>query len=480
MTLQSLSLASLGDLPAEVGLPTYASSDIATGIVHFGPGAFHRAHQADYIDRLLARDPRWGIAAVSLRSTRTIEALARQDGLYSLSILDHVPRTRVIGAHRAWLGPGDGARLKLRLADPGTRIITMTVTEKGYCLDAKGALDFAHPDIVHDLARPDTPQSLVGWIVAGLAARRAAGTPPFTAISCDNVTRNGAKLRAATIALARARDPALADWIAGEGFFPDTMVDSITPASDPEFIAEASVRLGMVDDAAVQREHFKQWVIGEGAIAGAPDLESVGVIRTASVAGYERAKLRMLNAAHSTLAYLGLALGHACVADAMAEPALARFAERLLLTDIRPTLARVPGLDLEEYTADILARFRNPSIRHRLSQIAEDGSQKLAYRLLDTIAEARVKGQPIDRLAVPVAAWMAHVHRSAARGTPLLDPLAHILTAAGSEADGLADRLLALRRIFPPALAGDRMFRAAIDRALHPLIAGDFATVLAI
>lgn len=477
--MKRLSLATLAQLPAAIGRPAYHPASIATGIVHFGPGAFHRAHQADYFDRLLASDPRWGIAAASLRTPDTIEALARQDGLCSLSILDEAPSTRVIGAHRAWLGPRDSERLAALLAAPDTHIVTTTVTEKGYCLDGTGELDLGHGDILHDIANPATPHSVIGWLVNALAARRSAQLRPFTVLCCDNMTGNGAKLRAAVLALAALRDADLSRWIADRAHFPDTMVDSITPASDAAFLDQTAARLGVVDDAAVQREGFAQWVIEGGPISGEPDLESVGVIRSSSVAGYERAKLRILNGAHSTLAYLGLALGHESVREAMTDAALAAFTERMVRQDVVPGLQRVEGLDPGAYTSAIFARFRNPAICHLLSQIAWDGSQKLPYRLLDTIGEARQAGRPIERLVVPIAAWMAFVHDRARSGVPIVDPLADDLLAAGGSAEGLVERLLAIRAIFPPALATDPEFRAAVSDAFDALAKGRIAELLA-
>lgn len=481
--MKRLSLETFGALPADVARPGYDPARIATGFVHFGPGAFHRAHQAAYIDRLLADDPRWGIAAVSLRTPETVAALARQDGLYSLSILDREPAIRVIGAHRSFIGPGGGARLHALLADPGVRIVTSTVTEKGYCLGGDGTLDFAHPDIVHDLAGTAEPRSLVGWIVAGLQGRHAAGTAPFAVLCCDNLSGNGTKLRAAAMAFARRSDPGLADWIAGEVPFPDTMVDSITPASDASLRAQVAGQLGVEDKAAVQRENFAQWVIADFPMTDGPDLASAGVTITSDVAGYERAKLRVLNGAHSTLAYLGLARGHQSVAEAMADTALTGFVERLVRRDIIASLTPVRGLDLDAYAGSVFERFRNPAIRHLLSQIAGDGSQKLPHRLLGTIADALAAGRPIARLAVPIAAWMAFVRRRGAGGEAVADPLGDTLAAigAGSErAADLADRLLALRQVFPADLASDRRVREAILVALDAILDGNTEAVLRI
>lgn len=432
-----------------------------TGVkfVHFGPGAFHRAHQADYVDRLLRHDPGCGIAAVSLRSTDTIEALKRQQGRYTLAILDEETSFRTIAAHRAFFGPGDGPAVRRLLDDPQVEIVSSTVTEKGYCLAADGELDFDHPDIVHDLARPQAPVSIVGWLAFGLADRRAAGAPPFTPLCCDNLASNGRKLGAAVTAFAERLDPRLARWIEGEVRFPDTMVDSITPATDDGLRAVVRAQ-GFDDDIPVSREAYMQWIVEDVLPTGVPDLAAAGVTLSADVGAWERAKLRILNGAHSTLAYLGLLIGHETVADAMADAALAGFVERLIRRDIAPSLQPSP-IDLERYADEILQRFRNPAIGHRLAQIAWDGTQKLPYRLLDTIADALAAGRDVERLAVSIAAWMLFVQRQARAGAEIIDPLAPRLAEAGLS-DDAPERLLELRQVFPAALANHPLFREAV------------------
>lgn len=435
----------------------------AVGIVHFGPGAFHRAHQADYIDRLIREDPRWGIAAVSLRSPGTIEALKRQGGRYTLAILDRETSFRTIRAHRLFFGPGEGRGVRSALSDPAVRIVSSTVTEKGYCLAGDGTLDLSHPDIVRDLADRERPLSLVGWLALGLADRRAAGLAPFTPLCCDNMASNGKKLRSAVVDFASRIDSELGAWIAGEAVFPDTMVDSITPATGAELRGLVREQ-GFEDDIPVGREAYRAWIVEDVLPAGSPDLASAGAVMAADVGAWERAKLRILNGAHSTLAYLGLLLGHETVADAMADPDLAAFVERLVRDDVVATLEPSP-LDLQAYVGETLGRFRNPAIGHRLSQIAWDGSQKLPYRLLDTIADALAAGRPLERFAPAVAAWMLFVERQAKADVEIVDPLAERL--AGIERGGdLVQRLLDLRQIFPAALAEHQGFRDAVGTAV--------------
>jgi fructuronate reductase len=433
-----------------------------TGIVHFGPGAFHRAHQADYIDRLLKRDDRWGIAAVSLRSPGTVDALKRQQGRYTLAILDTETRFRTLSAHNRFFGPGEGDGVRALLCDPAVRIVSSTVTEKGYCLDGEGRLDLDHPDILHDLADPEHPISIVGWLALGLRDRRESGAGAFTPLCCDNMVANGRKLRAAVLDYTRRLDPATADWIAAEVVFPDTMVDSITPAADDTLRALVREQ-GFDDEIPVSREAYAAWIVEDVLPDGDPDLATVGVVMTKDVAAWEKAKLRILNGVHSTFAYLGLLIGHETVAEAMDDAPLARFAERLVRDDIIPSLEPSP-LDLGVYTRQIFGRFRNPAIGHKLSQIAWDGSQKLPYRLLDPIAEARAAGRGIERLVVPVAAWMLFVERQARAGVMIVDPLAARLAEIGRSED-VVQGLLGLRQMVPERLAADPVFVDAVTRA---------------
>jgi fructuronate reductase len=289
---------------------------------------------------------------------------------------------------------------------------------------------------------------------------------------------NGSKLRQACVSLAREWDAGLADWIAGEVAFPDSMVDSITPASDAAFLAKVAAELGVEDRAAVQRESFTQWVLARFDLPDSPDLAAVGVTLTGDVRAYERAKLRILNGAHSTLAYVGLALGHETVFEAMSDARLEGFVTRLVHRDIAASLEPVEGLDVAGYADAVLDRFRNPAIRHLLSQIAWDGSQKLPYRLLDTIGEALDAGRPIDRLAVPIAAWIAFLRRKAEAGEAITDPLADVLAAAATSGDPVG-AVLAVRQVFPERLAGDARFASAVRDAFGALAANGGEALLA-
>jgi len=473
-----LNEATLGQARPQVLRPAYDRTATRIGVMHFGPGAFHRAHQAFYFDRMLARDPGFAISAVSLHSDTVREALAPQDGLYSLTEREADPTIRVIGAVREVLtAPRTPDAVFARLTDPALRIISATVTEKGYCLTAAGDLDLENPQVRADLTGEGPPGTLVGWLVAGLARRRAAGLGGLTAISCDNLTGNGERFGRSAVQFAQARgDADLARWIAGEVRFPGTMVDSITPATDDILRAEAAGRLGLTDAWPIQRERFVQWVVADELGDAAAAFASAGVTLTRDVTAFERAKLRLLNGAHSTLAYVALGLGFDRVSQAMANPALGGFIERLMRQDMAASLTRTQGLDPQLYVGQILARFRNPAIVHELAQIAWDGSQKLPIRLLDAIGEALAAGRSVDRMAVGVAAWMQFVRRRAASGAALIDPMAETLIAVGRTCSGEAARdvgaFLEIAAIFPPALARDSRLRAALETAYAELGGG--------
>lgn len=457
-TPERLSAATLRKVPAGVAVPQYDRARMRPGVLHFGPGAFHRAHQAFYFDRMLHGDPGFGVCAVSLRSPDVRDALASQDGLYTLVEREAEPSFRIIGAVASILcAPAEPVAVWRGLTAPELRIVSATVTEKGYALTTAGELDLEHPGIRADLARPETPASFVGWLVEGLGRRRALGLAPPVVISCDNLSDNGRMLGRACAALAGARgDSDLAAWIEDEVAFPNSMVDAITPATDEALRADVERELGLRDAWPVQRERFVQWVVEDRLGADAEAFAGAGVTLARNVAPFERAKIRLLNGAHSTLAYVGLGLGYETVAQAMADPALARFVERMMREDIAPTV-QASGIDVSGYIADVLARFRNPAIVHQLSQIAWDGSQKLRFRILETLTERLATGAPIARLTVPIAAWIQFVRRQAAAGAPLVDPLARELCALTE-----VDDFLALQGVFPPALSADPRVRAAV------------------
>ncbi len=474
-----LSAATVGALPANVERPRYAREACRIGVVHLGPGAFHRAHQAWFWDELLAHDPRWAVSAVSLRTPDLRATLAPQDGLYALAVRDAEPRLRVIGALRECLvAAEEPAAVRARLDHPDTRVVSATVTEKGYCLAADGTLDRAHPDIVHDLAHPESPRSLVGALGAALRRRHAQDRPPFLTLSCDNLADNGRLLRAAVLDFVEVFDRDAARWIAEHARFPRSMVDAIVPATDTALRDSVAEQLGVPDAWPVQREAWCQWVLDADLGDSAPDLAAVGVTLTDDVAGFAACKLRLLNAAHSTLAYLGLLLGHAQVHRAMADPRLARHVERLLTREIAPTLVPPRGLDLSGYIDATLQRFRNPALPHALAQIAWDGSQKLPIRIGLTLVQALREGRPAAGLVLSFAAWLQFLRCRVRDGIPLVDPRAAQLTAVAARCSGRASDDLgpwfALDALIPDALRSDARFVAGLASAYDRLGAGEF------
>jgi fructuronate reductase len=432
----------------------------APGIAHLGCGAFHRAHQAWFTQRALdAEFDAWGIVAINLRGPSVPDALNAQDRLYTLVTRGPSGETdEIVGAIvEALYAPADPARVVARLADPASRIVTLTVTEKGYChVPATGDLDPAHPDIAADLATPETPRSAIGFLVASLAVRRARGLAPPAILSCDNLPGNGRVLAKLVRQFAELREPKLAAWIAANVPFPATMVDRIVPATTDRDRESLRARAGYADRACVVAEPFAQWAIEEWD-GPRPAWAQIGAQFVPDVAPYERAKLRLLNGAHSLLAYRGLLAGHATVAEAMADPALARSA-RALMAEAAATLVPVPGLDLAAYAQTLCARFENPGMRHRLAQIAMDGSQKLPQRLLGTIAESLDAGRSCPEAIAAVAAWIEFARRE---GAKLDDPLAAKLAGARD-----LDGFLSIEAVFGRDLPRDPRFRAGIAREL--------------
>jgi fructuronate reductase len=465
-----LSNAALSALRARgVRTPEYRRDRIAPGVLHFGPGAFHRVHQAVYFDDLLHRDPRWGICEVALQSAGVRDALKDQDGLYVLCVLDAKTEFRVIGAACEYLVARESSEAVLqRFAASTTNMITATITEKGYCLTPQGGLDFTHDAIRRDLNEPESPVTFVGYVVEGLRRRKAAKLPAPTIVSCDNLTDNGNRLRRSTLEFARERDVELATWIENEVSFPRTMVDSITPATDDVLRARVLRETSVEDRWPVQREAFSQWVIEDSLRGVQPDLASVGAILTNNVDGYEIAKLRLLNGTHSTLAYLGSLAGYETVSQAIGDPRLDRYIDSLM-SEIKPSIVAPQGFDVDAYIASLIRRFRNPALPHRLAQIAWDGSQKVPYRLLGTMRDNLAAGRSIECLGGSIAAWFHFIRRRAVRGEPPVDPLAAQLSAIGSacvgDSNADVDRFLAMRQVFPADLAALEGFRASIVSA---------------
>jgi len=471
--MERLSAVALRRLPANVEAPQRRPG--AVGILHLGLGAFHRAHQVAYTDDALAAagmpGAPWGIAAVSLKTPDARDRLRPQDGLFT--VVEQSPeaiRRRVVGSLlAAHFLADDRATVRSCAAAPGTAIVSLTITEKGYGLDpATGRLDLQHADIARDLAHPAAPPaSALGLIVEALAARRATHGKPFTVLCCDNLPHNGARVRSVTLEFAQARDPALARWIDEQVAFPSTMVDRIVPATTPDDVADNDRALGVHDAAPVMCEPFRQWVIEDHFVAGRPAWEAVGAQLVDDVAPFEAMKLRLLNGSHSALAYLGFLAGHDFVYQASADPPFTRYLAALM-QEASATLSLPDGVNVAEYCDTLLRRFRNPALPHRTRQIAMDGSQKLPQRLLAPIREHLAAGRPFPCAALAVAAWMRYVAgRDEAGGTfevadPLAPRFASIAREHGAEPERYARALMGIGAIFGNDLPRDERFVAPV------------------
>ncbi|HWA48723.1 MAG TPA: mannitol dehydrogenase family protein [Dongiaceae bacterium] len=455
----------------------YDRTKVTPGIVHLGVGAFHRAHVAAYVDSILHLDPSWGIIGASLRRSDTRDALAPQDFLYSLVERSGAGTSvRVIGSVLDVMdATTQRAALIAAMADPRIRIVSLTVTEKGYCHDpATGALDPQHPDVVHDLAALATPISAPGLLVRALELRRSAGIAPFTVLCCDNLPANGETTARVVAGFAALRDPVLADHIARDVAFPSTMVDRIVPATtddDRDFVFKT---VGVRDAWPVVTEPFSQWVIEDRFPTGRPPLEIAGAQLVDDVRPFELMKLRMLNGSHSTIAYLGYLSGYAFVSEAIADPAIRSLIHDFMTAEVMETLP-AGVYDLAGYRDALLERFGNPALRHRTWQIAMDGSQKLPQRLLGTIRDRLARELPVVRATLGVAAWMRYVTGVDEHGRQIdvRDPLAarlrSISDAAGQSPARLIDGLLGMTEIFGDDLARNESFRAQLMAHLASL-----------
>ncbi|MGV8936567.1 MAG: mannitol dehydrogenase family protein [Allorhizobium sp.] len=468
-------------LPADLPRLQRPSQDRPdSGIVHLGLGAFFRAHGAVYIaEAMETSGGDWGIIGVSLVRPDQRDLLKPQDFAYTAVELGPNGETpRVISViNDVLVAREDQQAVLTAMSEPGIRIVSLTVTEKGYCHEpSTGRLNQAHPDIVHDLENIEAPKSAVGFLVSALKRRRDAGHRPFTVLCCDNLPENGKVVRGVVLDFARLIDPDLSEWIAAEGAFPSTMVDRIVPATKPEDIERLAKVTGVLDLSPVMHEPFRQWVVEDHFVDGnRPDLGAVGVELVQNVTPFEHMKLRCLNGTHSSLAYLGYLAGYETISDTVADPVFAAFCKHLWGREITPGLTPPEGVDLAAYTGALLARYANPAIRHRTWQIAMDGSQKLPQRILGTLSENLAAGSPIAGLTLAVAAWMRYVGGTDEKGGAIdvRDPLAARLKAlsdGAATADAKVDALLSVTEIFPASLAGNEALRAGLVSAYTGLV----------
>lgn len=421
----ALSSSTLDRLPVGVTRPTYSRSDLSAGILHFGVGNFHRAHQAVYLDLLMslgkARD--WAIVGAGVRPSDTAmrEALAAQDWLTTLVELGGEPAAaRVIGPMIDFIPVEDRDRLIATLAAPEIRIVSLTITEGGYFLDsATGRFDARHPEIVADAARPDDPRTVFGLILKGLRARRAAGLAPFTVMSCDNIPGNGEVTRQTLAGLAALSDPAFAAWIEAAVAFPNGMVDRITPATTDRERRALEADFGLRDAWPVFCEPFKQWVLEDHFPLGRPPFEEVGVTFVDHVAPWELMKIRILNGGHAAIAYPAALIGIHFVHDAMAHPLIAAYLDKLELTEIVPIVPPVPGTDLVAYYRLIAGRFANPEIGDTIPRLCQDGSNRQPKFIVPSQRDRLAQGLDVGGLALVSALWCRYCAGTDDAGRPI-------------------------------------------------------------
>ena len=475
-----LSLATLGSARIGTGIFSYDRRRLRPRLVHLGLGAFFRAHGALFTEDVLAdQDGDWGIIGASLKRPDQRDRLTPQGCLYTTVENGRDGRkARIIGCLlNVLVGPENPAALLDRLSDRQTAVVTLTVTEKGYHHDpASGRLNADHPEIRHDLEHPEAPQSAVALITAALARRKAAGLPPFTVATCDNLPSNGVLLSGLVHEFALLRDDKLAAWIERTVPFPSSMVDRIVPAQAQGDLSLIEQLTGLHDAAPVMHEPFRQWVLEDRFVDGVrPPWERAGVQFVSDVAPFEHAKHRMLNASHSALAYLGYLAGHETIFDAVSDDLFARFIKQFWRDDVIPILAAPPGLNLEQYADQLFERYSNPAIRHRLWQIAMDGSQKLPQRLLSTVRDNLNQKRPFRLVALAVAGWMRYVSGidEAGGAIDVRDPLAALLRertdSAGPDPVAQVRALATVEAVFGKDLPASEAFMTAVTEAYKAL-----------
>lgn len=425
-----------------IDVPAYDRGAVVPSVVHIGVGAFHRSHQAVYLDAVLAAgDLGWGVCGVGILpgDVRARDAARAQDGLYTLVTTDPQGRrtARVVGSLVRYLyAPDDPGAVIEILSAPSTRIVSLTITEGGYGVDdATGRFDPHDEPTREDMTSGgDTPRSAFGYLAQGLRRRRDEGLAPFTVLSCDNIQGNGRVARHALTSFVRASDPELAAWIEETVSFPSSMVDRITPVTTEETREEVRSSWGIADRWPVRSESYLQWVIEDDFPLGRPDLAAVGVQLVEDVEPYELMKLRLLNASHQAMSYLGILAGYSWVHQTCADPVFAAFLRRYMRIEAIPTLRPVPGIDLDAYCDDLLARFGSEAVRDTLERQVVDASARIPTFLLPVLREQLRAGGPIECCALVLAAWSRYLESRLAPG------------AAGVEDQRAGDLLAAVAR----------------------------------
>ena len=468
--------------------PTYDRSAVTSGIVHFGLGNFHRAHQAMYLDRLMSEGEAldWGICGVGVMPSdkRMRDVMQNQDGLYTL-VLKHPDGTlepKVIGSiHEYLYAPDDPSKVLDKMTDAATRIVSLTVTEGGYNIDdATGEFNTENPAAKHDAEHPDKPTTTFGFIVEALRRRRDAGIPPFTVMSCDNLPGNGSIAKAAVLAQAKLTDPELEAWIRANVAFPNGMVDRITPVTTPEDVEMVRERYGIEDAWPVTSEPFAQWVVEDKFTLGRPPFEDAGVQLVDDVVPYELMKLRLLNASHQSLAHWGRLLGFEFAHDAAADPDVAAFTRAYLEKEALKTLLPVPGIDLPQYVDTLFERFTNASIADTLARLAQDASDRMPKFVLPTIRDNLKENRSIKLGAAMCAAWTLGMEGKAEDGSEIVvdDQQGDRLVAlAARERDGEDTAVISDEAVFGE-LGSDPRFVEAFTEALKAIRADGARAVM--
>lgn len=472
--------SALAHLPGQVKVPAYDRKKISRSIVHIGVGGFHRAHQAVYLDDLLHEpgNEAWGFCGVGLlkHDAQIRDAMKTQDCLYTVverSAAGDSPR--VIGSVLGFLyAPDDPAAVIEAMADPTCRIVSLTITEGGYYVNqGTGEFDDSHPDIVHDLAHPNAPRCSFGYLAEALDRRRRRGIAPFTVMSCDNLQSNGEIARKMVLAFTQRRDPALSQWIAEHVAFPNSMVDRITPATTDADRALVQERFGIQDAWPVVTEPFRQWVLEDRFPSGRPAWERVGVQMTADVLPYEKMKLRLLNASHQAIAYIGMLCGYQYVDEAMADANIRKLMKTMMDVEVTPLMDEVTGVDLEQYKATLLERFSNPAIRDQLSRLGTESSARIPKFVLPSILEQIERGGPLRLLSFTIASWFRFLNGSdeCGKSLPVNDPMGDRLRELALKGGTDPRPLLSVHALFGDVLPASPVFVNAVKEALQDLYA---------
>jgi fructuronate reductase len=482
MNLSNENLANVAANSAII-TPSYDRENTEIGIVHLGPGAFHRAHQAVYTENAMNLvGGNWGICGVSLRSATARDVLAKQDNLYTLAILDKEINYQIIGAVKEVLVASEQSQQVLdRLSAPATKLVTLTITEKGYCLGSDGRLDLEHSDIAHDLSNTSQPISAIGYIVQALGQRKANNVAAFNVLSCDNVSGNGDKLGRAVIDYAAQVDADLATWVEDNVAFPNAMVDSITPKTEDYTVDSVSKAIGARDEWPIQREQFTQWVIEDNWNGERPAWDKVGVVFTSDVDGFEKAKLRLLNCLHSTLAYAGSLANFETVFDVTSDSAFYEFICQLADDEVIGSFVPPKELDVVSYSKEIIQRFLNPEIRHLLAQIAWDGSQKVQMRILPIIEDNLALGRSTKLLSLSLACWFEFICRALKDDKEIVDPLASEFASmpalVSSDTNEVVEAFLSIESIFGQELKNNSALKTQLANSLSALRLGDISQI---